>query len=118
MSLILVDLYECWNFDEGLLNGLNTVPLKYLSLAGCDISDKVLKTLRIPTLLQLDLSKCSKLTDYGKLSEMPQLQTLSLADCKHLNNKSIEYLALCKNLVSLDLSGCIGLSDKGIISFG
>src|SRR5688572_9848035 len=44
------DLSECWNFDENLLVGLNNVTLKYLSLAGCDISDRVLKTLRVPTL--------------------------------------------------------------------
>lgn len=58
-------------------------------------------TQALPTLNELDLSSCSRLTDAGvaQLTSAHSLQRLNLAACRLLTETALDHLSTCQDLV-------------------
>lgn len=74
----------------------------------------------LPTLTKLDLSGCFNLTDPTLATllqqELPCLVSMNLSLCKELTDGSLGRIAThCKNLSSLQLGGCTGVTNKGLL---
>lgn len=84
--------------------------LRHLALCGVRISAT---ELRCPSLESLDVSG-SQLSDamlFTMTVSSPRLLALSMADCRNVTDPAVkDMLALCRQLRSLDLSGCVCLT--------
>ncbi|KAJ7553334.1 hypothetical protein O6H91_06G093900 [Diphasiastrum complanatum] len=70
-----------------------------------------------PSILDIDLSYCSNLSDLGiiALAQLSNLQSLKLVGCHSITDAGLGCLAAgCKNLCALNLKGCLGITDAGI----
>ena len=73
-----------------------------------------------PTLTCLNLSGCYSLTDHGLTSllgqDLPALTTVNMSLCKEVTDRSLGRVAAhCPNLESLDLGGCTGITNAGLL---
>lgn len=100
--------------------------LKILKLGGTEISDVALRyvTQYLPSVVNLDISSCQRVTDAGiaQLSTKPAttvltLTSLDLSHCKLITELSLDHLARCENLVRLDLRHCTHISTQAVIKF-
>lgn len=98
--------------------------LKHLSLAGCDITDLIIRyiTERLLCLESLDLSSCGRLTDVGVAhlaasQALPNLTSLNLANCRLLTEATLDHLEQCKALKHLDLRHTTQVSTQAVIRF-
>ncbi|CAN1772670.1 F-box protein At3g58530 [Linum perenne] len=111
-----------------------------------NISDKSMQLIgdNYPELLSLNLTRCIKLTDDGLLqillkcsilqslnlyalssftdrafksiSNLANLRFLDLCGAQHLSDEGLSCIAKCKNILSLNLTWCIRVTDVGVIS--
>jgi hypothetical protein len=73
---------------------------------------------KLPAMETLNLSGCTCVTDSVIrfiVKACPKLNGLNVRGCYQLTNDFLTVLADCSNLQSLNLSGCIGLSDLNLI---
>jgi F-box/leucine-rich repeat protein 10/11 len=99
--------------------------LRYLKLSGTDITDVALRyiTQGLPTLVQLDLSSCQRITDAGvcqigiSLSAIKTLYELDLSSCKLITEVSLDHLSKCEALTRLDLRFVPQVSTQAVIKF-
>lgn len=99
--------------------------LKVLKVAGTDISDVALRyiTQGVPSLTQLDLSSCQRITDAGVAqigtcpSAINTLVELDLSSCKLVTESCLEYLSKCEALTWLDLRHVPQVSTQILIKF-
>lgn len=99
--------------------------LRYLKIAGTDISDIALRyiTQGLPSLIHLDLSSCQRITDAGIAqigtcqSAINTLIELDLSSCKLITELSLEYLMKCEALIKLDLRHVPQVSTQAVIKF-
>lgn len=99
--------------------------LRYLKIAGTDISDIALRyiTQGLPSLIHLDLSSCQRVTDAGVAqigtcpSAINTLVELDLNSCKLITELSLEYLTKCEALIKLDLRHVPQVSTQAVIKF-
>lgn len=99
--------------------------LRSLKLSGTDISDVALRyiTQGLPTLVQLDLSSCQRVTDAGVCqigispSAIKTLYELDLSSCKLITEVSLDHLAKCEALTRLDLRYVPQVSTQAVIKF-
>lgn len=99
--------------------------LKVLKVAGTDISDVALRyiTQDLPTLVQLDLSSCQRITDSGvaqiggSVSAGKHLVELDLSNCKLVTDLSLDYLEKCEALTRLDLRHVPLVPTQAVIRF-
>lgn len=99
--------------------------LKVLRVAGTDISDVALRyiTQDLPTLVQLDLSSCQRITDAGvaqiggSASAGKHLVELDLSNCKLVTDLSLDYLKKCEALTRLDLRHVPLVPTQAVIRF-
>lgn len=99
--------------------------LKVLRVAGTDISDVALRyiTQDLPTLVQLDLSSCQRITDSGvaqiggSVSAGKHLVELDLSNCKLVTDLSLDYLEKCEALTRLDLRHVPLVPTQAVIRF-
>eukprot|EP00455_Lapot_gusevi_P031415 TRINITY_DN3404_c0_g5_i3.p1 TRINITY_DN3404_c0_g5~~TRINITY_DN3404_c0_g5_i3.p1 ORF type:complete len:290 (+),score=23.61 TRINITY_DN3404_c0_g5_i3:124-993(+) len=96
--------------------------LRHLTLTGCssNINDTTLYSLATscPSLLTLDLSMCSSITNDGVcrlVASCPDLQQLYLCCCRNLDDEVCVTLALsCPRLEILDVNAVPELTDAGL----
>ena len=91
--------------------------LSELNLADCHhLEDPhFYKLLQIPSLRMLFLDN-SPISDRGtECLQALQLTELTLSGCENLTDKSLSHLSKIQSLQYLDISNCVGLSDKGLL---
>ncbi|KAF2530350.1 hypothetical protein F2Q70_00032298 [Brassica cretica] len=67
------------------------------------------------------LESCHLITEKGLQSlgcYSKRLQELDLTDCDGVNDRGLEYISKCSNLIRLKLGLCANISDKGIFHIG
>ncbi|KAJ6382334.1 hypothetical protein OIU77_030898 [Salix suchowensis] len=66
----------------------------------------------------LNLYALSSLTDktYKKISSLPHLKFLDLCGAQNLSDEGLSCIARCKNIVSLNLSWCVRVTDVGVVA--
>jgi hypothetical protein len=128
-KLEVLDIPDCRGFTEASIKAvIKRVPnLTRLNLSGCElVDDGALTVLALKTrqLQHLSLHGCRLITDMGfkTLGERPPvykpLLELDLSGCTGLTDKGL--LALLRgtrHLVKLSLAGLTGLSDLGMMGF-
>lgn len=135
-----------WLTDEGIAHVTRGCPdLTALDVGGClQLTDETLTRLAADCkgLQVLKISKCIKMTDAGllqvvracrlaelhmsvcpltdgpilELAQQGQLVNLACRNTIHVSDTTLRALSLCHNLESLNVSGCIRISDDGLIS--
>lgn len=111
LNINTLSLNGCENF--GSLLGIGDLPLNTLSLDGCPLAKTELGMLKGLKLTSLNLNNTG-VSSLQPLVNMP-LRTLSLASARILTG-DLGSLKSLKDLVSLDLNGCEGLTGLGGIS--
>ncbi|KAK6117516.1 hypothetical protein DH2020_048736 [Rehmannia glutinosa] len=108
--------------DESLkLIAENYQGLQMLNLTRCiKLTDRGLKMilLKCSSLRRLNLYALSSFTDvaYKKISLLIHLQFLDLCGAQNLSDDGLSCIAKCKNLVSLNLTWCVRVTDEGVIA--
>lgn len=93
--------------------------LRVLDLTGCrQLSDAVMTSVVMPSLIELHLSQCAALTDrtlFACGSHCPELRVLTLSGLAKLTDTGILSLVEgCPWLRQIDLAHCVHLSDVGV----
>lgn len=108
--LIELDCSACWDLQDcSLLQDCQRI--QTLDLSDCRGLQSVAGLQSLPDLYQLDLSKCSAITDQA-LKELPgcqRLKTLLLRSCPLIQD--VTPLTQCPELRVLDLTHCTALED-------
>ncbi|KAL6540435.1 hypothetical protein OROMI_024318 [Orobanche minor] len=108
--------------DESLkLIAYNYQELQLLNLTRCvKLTDKGLQMvlLKCSSLRSLNLYALSSLTDvaYEKISVLSDLEFLDLCGAQNLSDDGLYCIAKCKNLISLNLTWCVRVTDQGVIA--
>lgn len=95
--------------------------LKNLMLAGCEQLTNVgvvALTEHQTSLVSLDLSCCSRVTDPSLIAicrSLSGLQNLCVRRCRAISNIGVSEIQALKNLVKLDLSNCDMVTSDGIL---
>jgi hypothetical protein len=128
-NLKTLDLNGCNNVGEFGDKAIKEIgafcgDLRYLDLSGCRrVEDPGLRALAVgcPHLEVLKLSGCDVLTSMSLKAlckHSKALEDLTLGGCRRFTDKDLEkFLPTCafrESLTSLDISGCNGVSDRGI----
>ena len=104
--------------------------LRQLDLSGCtSITDNAIKHFALaqqgaPALRDVSLSNCANLTDkslrsLASLCATGKLERVAVAECANMTDHGVIGLAqLCRAITSIDVSGCVLLSDRAVASFG
>ncbi|KAG8646899.1 F-box protein At3g58530 isoform X3 [Manihot esculenta] len=118
-----LNLSGCKNIsDESLqLVADNYQDLESLNLTRCiKLTDGGLQQILVKcsSIHSLNLYAISIFTDkaYKKISNLAHLQFLDLCGAQNLSDEGLSYIAKCKNLVSLNLTWCVQVTDVGVIS--
>ncbi|XP_026414862.1 F-box protein At3g58530-like isoform X1 [Papaver somniferum] len=74
--------------------------------------------LKCSSLQYLNLYALSGFTDgaYMKISHLAHLRVLDLCGAQNLSNQGLSSIARCKNLVSLNLTWCVLVTDAGVVA--
>jgi F-box/leucine-rich repeat protein 2/20 len=93
--------------------------LQELNLGRCSITDETLfRVAVLRNLEQLRLQWCSGITDAGiraVVEHCPLLKVLDLKNCQITDEALQSVAARCRNLLSLNISWCTGVSDQGVV---
>ncbi|KAG8367960.1 hypothetical protein BUALT_Bualt16G0127000 [Buddleja alternifolia] len=121
--VIDLNLSGCKNVtDESLkLIAENYQGLQLLNLTRCiKLTDRGLETIlfKCSSLQSLNLYALSSFTDaaYKKMSLLIHLQFLDLCGAQNLSDEGVSCIANCKNLVSLNLTWCVRVTDQGVVA--
>ncbi|KAK8947315.1 F-box protein [Platanthera zijinensis] len=100
--------------------GDNYKELEQLNITRCiKITDDGLQhvLLKCIALRGLNLYALSSLTDrtYEKIGFLAQLEFLDLCGAQNLSDHGLSCIADCRNLVSLNLTWCVRVTDEGVI---
>jgi hypothetical protein len=100
----------------------NPLPLGSLSLYNCTIADETVESMvtsaMCPHLAVLDLTGLRGLTDDLAIQifrASPNIQRLSLKNCRKITGKSVVQLISIKMLQCLDVGGCFNISSNDIV---
>ncbi|KAK4432185.1 F-box protein [Sesamum alatum] len=104
-----------------LVIDLNLSGCKLLNLTRCiKLTDRGLQMilLKCSSLQSLNLYALSSFTDvaYKKISLLIHLRFLDLCGAQNLSDDGLSCIAKCKNLISLNLTWCVQVTDHGIIA--
>uniref|UniRef100_A0A6N2MQF4 F-box/LRR-repeat protein 15-like leucin rich repeat domain-containing protein n=1 Tax=Salix viminalis TaxID=40686 RepID=A0A6N2MQF4_SALVM len=99
----------------------NHQDLESLNLTRCvKLTDGGLQQIlsKCSSLQSLNLYALSSLTDktYKKISSLPHLKFLDLCGAQNLSDEGLSCIARCKNIVSLNLSWCVRVTDVGFVA--
>ncbi|XP_024038436.1 F-box protein At3g58530 isoform X2 [Citrus clementina] len=121
--IIDLNLSGCKNLlDKSLqLIADNYQELESLNLTRCvKLTDGGLQKILIKcsSLRSLNLYALSGLTDeaYNKISLLAHLKFLDLCGAQNLSDEGLACIAKCKNLVSLNLTWCVRITDVGVMA--
>ncbi len=120
-KLAHLSLVGCNLLSDAALQVLGNMPLRVLSLGGCQqISDRGLEELSQAEQLQvLDLTHLYRLTARGLscLRQLGNLESLNLTACLGINSSGVRYLAEIPNLRRLELVGCEWVNRRALAIF-
>ncbi|XP_012090841.1 F-box protein At3g58530 isoform X2 [Jatropha curcas] len=108
--------------DKSLqLVGDNYQDLELLNLTRCiKLTDGGLQQIlsKCSSLQSLNLYALSNFTDkaYKNISNLPDLRFLDLCGAQNLSDDGLSCIAKCKNLVSLNLTWCVRVTDVGVLA--
>ncbi len=117
-----LDLSNTTITDDELKTLINTIPkktlaqIKNINLSKCSRLTALPNLSQLTSLTNLDLTRCSGLTDDGiqLLSHLTRLTNLNLSYCNGITNDGIQALSQLTSLQTLSLSECSELTDEGI----
>lgn len=69
------------------------------------------------SLVEIDLSSCTEITDYDaeSIAHARKLQSLKLVKCKQITDIGLGCIAVgCSELQTLNLKWCVGITDLGV----
>jgi len=69
------------------------------------------------SLIEIDLSNCTEITDYAveSTAQARKLQSLKLVKCKQITDMGLGCIAMgCSKLQTLSLRWCVGITDLGV----
>lgn len=94
-------------------SSLSTLPLEYLGFAYTSISDNDLEQIRVPTLRELNLYRCRRITDLAvrHLVRMSSLEGLVVRETRISDRGLQELLDKLPSLRVIDVSYCDHVSD-------
>ncbi|RDY09540.1 F-box protein, partial [Mucuna pruriens] len=123
ISLFEINYYGVVNIsDQGVQLVADNYPeLESLNLTRCvKITDDGLKSLlhKCLFLQSLNLYALSSFTDeaYRKICLLARLKFLDLCGAQNLSDEGLSCISKCKNLLSLNLTWCVRVTDEGVIS--
>lgn len=96
--------------------------IRVLNLANCDqLHDEDLSIILrgLSMLTQISVSGCKKISERGFLELAKDLRKLVKLNVSYTNLSDtalVEIISSCQNLTDLDISGCIQLTEKGILA--
>ncbi|KAF7818919.1 F-box protein [Senna tora] len=118
-----LNLSGCKNISDRSLEFVadNYSDLESLNLTRCiKLTDAGLKQVlhKCLSLQSLNLYALSSFTDeaYKKISLLVHLKFLDLCGAQNLSDEALSNISKCKNLVSLNLTWCVRVTDDGVIS--
>ncbi|XP_058766331.1 F-box protein At3g58530-like [Vicia villosa] len=121
--IVDLNISGCKNIsDRGVQFVADNYPkLESLNLTRCvKLTDEGLKQLlqKCLSLQSLNLYAVSSFTDeaYRKIGLLTHLTFLDLCGAQNLSDEGLECISKCKNLVSLNLTWCVRVTDKGVIA--
>uniref|UniRef100_A0A5B7BEX1 F-box/LRR-repeat protein 15-like leucin rich repeat domain-containing protein n=1 Tax=Davidia involucrata TaxID=16924 RepID=A0A5B7BEX1_DAVIN len=121
--MVDLNLSGCKNISDKSLQLVadNYEELESLNLTRCiKLTDGGLQQilLKCSSLQSLNLYALSSFTDeaYKKISLLAHLRFLDLCGAQNLSDEGLSCIAKCKNLVSLNLTWCVRLTDVGVIA--
>lgn len=118
-----LNLSGCKNISDQSLSMIadNYPELQVLDITRCTkLTDVGLRKIlhRCNSLQSLNLYAVSSFTDkaYENLSFLARLRFLDLCGAQNLSDHGLSCIARCKNLVSLNLTWCVLVTDKGVMA--
>ncbi|KAK7278801.1 hypothetical protein RJT34_23837 [Clitoria ternatea] len=121
--IIDLNISGCKNIsDQGVRLVADNYPgLESLNLTRCvKVTDDGLKQLLLKCLFlqNLNLYALSSFTDeaYKKICLLARLKVLDLCGAQNLSDEGLSCISKCKNLVSLNLTWCVRVTDEGVLS--
>ncbi|KAJ4705514.1 F-box protein [Melia azedarach] len=121
--IIDLNLSGCKNISDKSLQLVsdNYRELESLNLTRCiKLTDGGLQKIlsKCSSLRSLNLYALSSFTDeaYKKISLLAHLKFLDLCGAQNLSDEGLACIAKCKNLVSLNLTWCVRITDTGVIA--
>jgi hypothetical protein len=99
----------------GELQGVQEIHFLDLSENRNVTNEGLVRLKGMPQLTGLNLSSCS-ITNTGlePLRDLPHLAYLNLSYCSRLSDPALKTLEAMKNLVYVDLQGCLGFTNGGL----
>ncbi|KEH41769.1 putative leucine-rich repeat domain, L domain-containing protein [Medicago truncatula] len=121
--IVDLNISGCKNIsDRGVQLVADNYPkLESLNLTRCvKLTDAGLKELlqKCLSLQSLNLYAVSSFTDeaYRKICLLTRLTFLDLCGAQNLSDQGLQSISKCKNLVSLNLTWCVRVTDEGVIA--
>lgn len=121
--IVDLNLSGCKNITDKSLQLIadNYQDLESLNLTRCiKLTDEGLQQIlfKCSSLQGLNLYALSSFTDkvYKKISLLGHLRFLDLCGAQNLSDEGLSCIAKCKNLLSLNLTWCVNVTDVGVIA--
>ncbi|GAB4851495.1 hypothetical protein Ancab_030896 [Ancistrocladus abbreviatus] len=121
--IVDVNLSGCKNISDKSLQQIAAryQDLECLNITRCiSITDSGLQHIlhKCSSLQSLNLYALSSLTDeaYKKISFLPHLRIVDLCGAQNLSDEGLACIAKCKNLISVNLTWCIRVTDVGVVA--
>lgn len=122
-QIVDLNLSGCKNISDKALQLIaeNYQELESLNLTRCiKLTDGGLQQIlsKCSSLQSLNLYALSSFTDkaYKKISSLPLLKFLDLCGAQNLSDEGLSCIAKCKNIVSLNLTWCVRVTDVGVVA--
>ncbi|KAL9362841.1 hypothetical protein Peur_045626 [Populus x canadensis] len=122
-QIVDLNLSGCKNISDKALQLIaeNYQELESLNLTRCiKLTDGGLQQIlsKCSFLQSLNLYALSSFTDkaYKKISSLPHLEFLDLCGAQNLSDEGLSCIAKCKNIVSLNLTWCVRVTDVGVVA--
>ncbi len=112
-KLDAINFRGCSAITSKGFSSLSKLPLTYVGFAYTNISDNDLEHLKVPTLRELNLYRCRRITDLAvkHLVRMPSLRELVIRETKISDSGLCELLNKLPSLRWIDVSFCDNISN-------
>lgn len=104
LPLTKLTVVKCTNIPENNFSHLSGLPLTYLDISYCTISDNVFSYFSQNPLIQLRFSGCQVSGNGLSKVKKDRMESLELSECANLNNSALECLKEFSSLMYLGVS--------------